>query len=128
MDRSTDPISRVVDSAHEDRLEFDWGAIQWLVTGRQIVDSRMTFGLSEIRPGQGNPAHYHPNCDEVLYLLDGEVDHWLGDDVYHLQPGMAIHIPTGLVHHALNRGTTVARMVIAYSSGDRQVIMLEDAQ
>jgi quercetin dioxygenase-like cupin family protein len=121
-------VNRVVDSAREKPLAFDWGTIRWLVSEGQIADSQLTFGLAEIQPGMGNPAHYHPNCDEVLYMLEGEIDHWLGEDSVHLGPGMALHIPTGLVHHAVNRGPGVARMALAYSSGDRQVVMLEGTQ
>ena len=84
--------------------------------------------MSEINAGMTNPKHYHPNCDEVLYLLEGEVDHSLGGDVVHLTPGMTMHIPTGMIHNAVNCGTIVARMVIAYSSGDRKAVMLEDGQ
>src|SRR5436305_1898039 len=97
---------------------FDWGTIQWLVSGRQLADCRLTFGYVEIEPGLKNPKHYHPNCDEALFLLEGELDHSLGDELFHLTPGMAIHIPTGVGHDAVNHGATVARMVVAYSSGD----------
>jgi quercetin dioxygenase-like cupin family protein len=105
---------------------FDWGSIQWLVNGRRLADSQLTFGYVEIKAGLKNPRHYHPNCDEVLYLLEGELDHSLGDDLYHLTAGMAIHIPTGIAHDAVNRGAQVARMVVAYSSGDRQTVMLQE--
>lgn len=124
-------------SEHEQRVAvvdqvtpsvFDWGAIHWLVSGQQFAGSQMTFGHVEIKPGHKNAKHYHPNCDEVLYLLEGELDHSVGDDVFHLTPGMAIHIPTGVGHDAINRGRTVARMVVAYSSGDRQTRMLEAGQ
>jgi quercetin dioxygenase-like cupin family protein len=119
-------ITRVMDGSREQADGFDWGTIQWLVSGRRIGDSRLTFGLSEIKPGCRNPRHYHPNCDEVLYVLEGEIDHSLGDLTYHLTPGMAIHIPTGTVHQAANTGTVVARLIIAFSSGDRQAVMLDD--
>ncbi len=107
---------------------FDWGTIQWLVTGRRIADSQMTFGYVEIQPGEKNVRHYHPNCDEVLFLLEGELMHSLGDERFPLSAGMAIHIPTGMHHDATNPGATVARMVVAYSSGDRQTVMLEAGQ
>jgi hypothetical protein len=41
---------------------------------------------------------------------------------------MAIHIPMGVPHDAANTGAVVARMVVAYSSGDRQTVMLEGGQ
>jgi quercetin dioxygenase-like cupin family protein len=107
-------------------MPFDWGSIQWLVSGSQIADARLTFGYVEIGAGQKNAKHLHPNCDEVLYLIEGELEHSLGDARFRLRPGMAIHIPTGVAHDAINRGASTARMVVAYSTPDRQTVTLED--
>jgi quercetin dioxygenase-like cupin family protein len=109
-------------------LPFDWGSIQWLVSDRQMADSRLTFGVVQINAGVRNPTHYHPNCDEVLFVLEGTLDHSLGAEMIRLTPGMAIHIPTGVPHHAVNVGATPARVVVAYSSGDRQTVMCETGQ
>jgi quercetin dioxygenase-like cupin family protein len=116
---------RVVDGSSPDPesvLTFDWGTIRWLISQRQIADSRLTFGVVQINPGTRNTRHYHPNCDEVLFVLEGELEHSLSDQVFQLTPGMAIHIPTGVPHDAVNRGSSVARVVVAYSSGDRQTV------
>ena len=99
-----------------------------MVSDQLQVDSQMTFGFVQIKPGVKNPRHFHPNCDEVLYLLEGELEHSLGNEHVHLRPGMAIHIPAGVEHDAVNRGAEMARMVVAYSSGDRQTVMCEAGQ
>jgi quercetin dioxygenase-like cupin family protein len=102
-----------------------WGSIQWLVTGATHPGSNLTFGYVEIEPGVKNPLMRHPNCDEVLYLLEGELDHSLEGELFHLEPGDAIHIPRGARHDAVNRGQTVARMVVAYDTGERQIEILD---
>lgn len=102
-----------------------WGNIQWLITGQSVPGSNMTFGYVEIAAGAKNPLMLHPNCDEVLYLLDGELDHSLDGFDYHLTPGDAIHIPRGSKHDAINRGAVAARMVVAYDTGDRQIRILD---
>ena len=104
---------------------FDWGSIQWLCSGQLFADAQQTCGYVQIEPGRKNPRHYHPNSDEVLFLLEGELDHSLGDAVHHLVPGMAIHIPQGVEHDAVNRGERTARMFVTYPTSDRQAIMLE---
>ena len=53
----------------------------------------MTFGVVYINAGEGNPVHYHPNCEELIYVLSGECDHSLGDEVIPLKPGMMLRIP-----------------------------------
>lgn len=105
--------------------QFPWGSIQWLCSGELAPDGNLTFGYVQIEPGHKNPRHYHPNSSEVLYLIEGELDHSLGDQVFHLTAGMTIFIPTGVTHDARNQGTVTARMVVAYPTGDRQAVMLE---
>jgi quercetin dioxygenase-like cupin family protein len=105
--------------------QFDWGAIQWLISGDLMDGANITFGFVEIEPGCKNPRHYHPNSDEVLYLIEGELNHSLGDSTFHLTAGMAIFIPQLTPHDAFNAGTKTARMVVAYPTGDRQMVALE---
>ncbi len=119
------PIRRVSSVDEVSTLGFDWGSIRWLVSGYQIEDAQITFGFVEINARASNVRHYHPNCDEVLYVLAGELDHGLGDEVFRLTPGMAIHIPAGVWHSAINRSDVVARVVVAYSTGDRQTVTSE---
>lgn len=99
-----------------------------MVTGQQHADGEITFGYVQIEPGQKNPRHYHPNSSEVLFLIEGELDHSLGDENFHLTAGMSIFIPIGVEHDARNNGGITARMVVAYPTGDRQAVMLEAGQ
>ena len=126
--QTTEQASPVVVVTRDTQYEIPWGFMQWLCSGAQFADAQQTFGYVEINPGQKNPRHLHPNSDEVLYLLEGELDHWIDDQVFHLTRGMAIHIPQGAQHDARNTGTTVARMVVAYPTADRQVVMCEVGQ
>jgi quercetin dioxygenase-like cupin family protein len=105
--------------------KFAWGQIQWLISGELVPNANITFGYVEIESGRKNPRHVHPNSDEVLYLLEGELEHSVGDELFHLTPGMAIFIPQGAEHDALSSGAQTARMVVAYPTGDRQAVMLE---
>jgi quercetin dioxygenase-like cupin family protein len=104
---------------------FPWGSIQWLCSNEFFADANLTFGYVQIEAGQKNPRHYHPNSSEVLFLIEGELDHSVGDQVFHLTAGKSIFIPLGVEHDARNGGTTTARMVVAYPTGDRQAVMLE---
>lgn len=123
--RQTGPTV-VVNGASENRMP--WGYMQWLCSGTLFADAQQTVGYVEIAPGAKNPKHLHSNSDEVLYLLEGELDHSLGDTVHHLTPGMAIHIPQDVPHDAHNPGATVARMIVTYPTADRQVVMCEAGQ
>jgi quercetin dioxygenase-like cupin family protein len=118
--------ARLVPPGGGETIAFPWGRLSWLCTGERIPDARQTFGVAEILPGCKNPRHYHPNCDEVLYLLEGEIDHTLGDEVHRLTAGAMLHIPANVRHDARNVGAVPARMVIAYDAPDRQAVFLEE--
>ncbi|TVY07924.1 cupin domain-containing protein [Paenibacillus cremeus] len=103
-------------------IEENWGRIQWLC-GKEIdPEAEMTFGMVYINAGVSNPRHVHPNCEEFIFVLSGECDHTLGDESFHLEPGMMLRIPRGVPHNAKTTSWEPCRMIIAYSSADRQTI------
>lgn len=106
--------------------KFDWGSIQWLCNGEMLDDAEQTFGFVQILAGANNPEHIHPNSDEVLFLLEGELDHSLGEEIYRIKPGMTIHIPRGVAHNAVNVSDVTAKMLVAYPTEDRQAEFLHE--
>ena len=86
----------------------------------------MTFGMVYLNAGEENPLHYHPNCEELLYILSGKCDHRLGDDAFPMKEGMMIRIPRGVKHNAINTGWQPVTMIVCYSAADRQTIFCED--
>ena len=100
--------------------QFPWGRITWLVSGTIAPGTSTTFGVVTIEPGQSNPVHLHPNCEEILYVVSGECDHSLGEEWVHLKPGDAIRVPPNVRHNAVNRGAAPLKCVVAYSAPDRR--------
>lgn len=103
-------------------LEQDWGSIQWLCSKEIDSESELTFGMVYIHAGQSNPRHVHPNCEEIIFVLSGECDHSLGDEMHHLKPGMMLRIPRNVWHNAVTTSWEPCRMILAYSAPDRQTI------
>ena len=112
---------KVTHAADTPAQTFPWGEIRWLHSGETGAEG-LTVGQVIINPGRGNSIHSHPNCEEVLYLIAGELEHTCGDEgTYTLKPGMSIHIPAGVKHNARCTSAEPARMLVAYSSAHRQV-------
>jgi len=99
--------------------------ITWLVNAELVPGAEITVGLVEIDAGESNPLHYHPNCEEALYLFEGTLDHRIGADVVSIGPGDTIHVPTGVHHQATNTGDVTARMIVAYPTGTREMVVVE---
>lgn len=99
---------------------FGWGSLTWVSNAKVTGTENLTVGLVTMNPGQSNPKHSHPNCDEVLYMIQGEVDHSLGGDMHHLKAGDFIVIPRGVPHDAVNTGTELVKMLVTYDTGVRE--------
>lgn len=98
----------------------NWGALAWMVGAKEMPGAEQTFGVVTINPGQRNPLHSHPNCEELLYVVSGECDHLLGDQLFHLRPGSVIRIPRGVRHWAKCTSPEAMIAVISFSSPERR--------
>ena len=110
----------VTGAGQGEALDFDWGHIVWTVARSLGNSATMTFGLVSINAGAANPRHRHPNCDEILHVLSGKIEHSLGDQRFEMNSGDTISIPTGVWHNARALGEQDAQMVICFSSADRE--------
>lgn len=112
----------VLRSAEAVLEEFDWGQLRWF-TGKKIGNSETTtVGQCVLRAGCENFRHYHPNCEEILQVIQGSIRHALGDDVYEMRAGDTIVIPPNVVHSARNVGDEDAVLTIIFSTADRQTV------
>lgn len=114
--------------AHSENLEietFDWGTLRWLCNDKLSRGAEQTLGICHIRPGCKNPVHYHPNCEEVLYMLAGTGLHSLDGDAVSLKVGSTIRIPAGVRHNLRNDGDEEIVCLISFSSGRRETVFLE---
>ncbi len=73
-----------------------------------------------MQPHHEPTRHRHPNCDEILHVISGRIEHSLGDQFFELGPGDTISIPAGVWHGARVLGEAPAEMTISFSSADRQ--------
>ena len=101
-------------------IDQPWGKLTWLASRSLGNSTTMTFGHVIIPANQENPRHRHPNCDEILHLLSGRLEHSLGDQRFIVEPGDTVSIPAGQWHNAKSLDGVEAVMVICFSSADRE--------
>src|SRR5438552_1789662 len=66
------PAVTVTDAEQLPTEKFPWGTLKWLCNAKLAPGAMQTVGIAEILPGKRNPLHYHPNCEEVLYVISGQ--------------------------------------------------------
>ena len=115
-------------STHAEQLPiqtFDWGTLQWLCNGTVLPGTMQTVGVCHLFAGKSNPLHYHPNCEEILYVQQGTGKHLLDDAWIPVRPGSVVRIPVGMKHQLVNEGADALITLIVFSSADRQTVFLE---
>jgi len=105
-------------------VKYPWGWIRWLMSGKIDPEASQTLGIVQINPGQRNPLHMHPNCEELLYVISGSAENVIGNKKVTIGPGDLVRIPKGVPHQAITIGNKPFEAVISYSSNDRQVVNL----
>jgi quercetin dioxygenase-like cupin family protein len=100
----------------------DFGSVQWAVRADDPPGAESTVGLATFAAGKSNVEHVHLNCEEVVYVLDGEVEHTLGAQRTVLRAGDLIVVPRGVPHRLLNVSAAPVRAYIVFSSPDRQFV------
>ena len=100
----------------------DFGSVHWAVREGHPHGAELTIGLAVFDAGKSNVEHIHPNCEEVVYVLDGEVEHTLGDQATRLRAGDLIVVPRNVPHRLINRGGAACRTYIVFSSPDRHFV------
>jgi len=94
------------------------------MNGKIDPEASQTLGIVQINPGQRNPLHMHPNCEELLYVISGSAENIIGNSKVIIRPGDLVRIPKGMPHQAITIGNKPFRAVISYSSNDRQIVNL----
>jgi quercetin dioxygenase-like cupin family protein len=111
-----------------DEVEPDvapFGEMRWLLNGDRSPGTAFTLGEVTIHAGRKNPLHVHDNAEEVLFLIEGTLEHRVGDETFTLHPGDVIRVPRGVPHDARSTGDGDARMVVAFDHPHRTFESLE---
>jgi quercetin dioxygenase-like cupin family protein len=79
-----------------------WGRHEWLSRPGLTDAKQVLFVRVDMPPGKGHQFHYHPTREEIIYILDGRAEQWVGRESRLLGPGESAHIPMNTVHGIYN--------------------------
>jgi len=71
----------------------------------------------EVKPGGGVEPHYHRGHSDSFYILEGELEVHVGDEVVSALPGMYVLAPPGVVHFFRNVSAAPARVLNLHTPG-----------
>lgn len=94
----------------------------------QATNGSIGFLEATSAPGFGAPRHIHYDCDEVFYVLGGEFEFLLGEQVVTGRPGSFVFVPRGTVHEPRVVGPAPGRVLIAFVPGGQEAAFHEFAE
>jgi mannose-6-phosphate isomerase-like protein (cupin superfamily) len=102
--------------------QFSWGSMCWLSSTSITGAKGTSVARLVIDPEMKTESHFHPNCEEVLLLVSGQVEHEIGGSRISHDVGECVLIPAGVAHHSTNLGSGSAELIVVYSSGSREFV------
>jgi len=90
-----------------------------LVGASTVKSARPELSLLEfdVKPGGGVQPHFHKRHSDSFYVLEGEVEFHVGDEVVHGAPGAYVLAPPGVVHFFRNMSDKPARILNLHTPG-----------
>lgn len=97
---------RVIDLNRQTREEWRPGVLTRMRTSAVNGAAQLCIFEQWCETGHGAPTHLHA-VEEVLCVLDGEADVWIGDEHATVTSGQLVIVPAGRKHGFSNTGATV---------------------
>jgi quercetin dioxygenase-like cupin family protein len=91
-----------------------WGFSRWLSHPASTGAKQMAALDANLLAGKGHSFHKHPDQEEVLCVIEGEVKQWLDREKRTLRAGDAIFIAPGVVHATFNVSKQDARLLVSF--------------
>ena len=106
---------KFVSSAEARRDELSWGSLAWFSS--PTVSHAKDLVVLELTLTSGNchNFHKHPNQEEVIYLIEGEIEQWIDREKRLLRAGDSAFIGADVVHATFNVSARQAKLLAILS-------------
>ena len=91
-----------VTAAEAIRVQSPWTLDEWLCRSDLVKNEHLLLVRATIKPNGGHPFHCHPAREEIIYVLSGRAEQWVGKEFRIIGPGEMAFIPKGEVHGTYN--------------------------
>ena len=106
----------IVFEAGEGKALVARGSTMFFKATRASTNGAFSFMERTLPPGgRKPPPHIHTNCEEAFYVLDGEIEFFLGDDTVVGRPGSFVLVPGGVSHTFGNAAPAASRLLIIHA-------------
>ena len=100
---------RIIDHAGQEREAWRPGVLTRMRVSALTGAAQLCVFEQWCDPGCGAPAHLH-TVEEVLTVLDGCAEIWVGEESATVRAGQSVIVPAGHRHGFRNAGETMLHM------------------
>jgi putative monooxygenase len=83
------------------------------------------LGHLEVVPGAEITTHIHPDTEEAMVIIEGELEAVLGDEIVTLGPGDTVLAPAGIKHGFVNRSGAKAALLACFPKTQFERVTLD---
>lgn len=93
---------RFVTAAEKVDFVSPWTLEEWLCRHDVVNNQELLMVRANMEPFRSHPFHTHPTREEIIYIVSGRAEQWVGHQKRILGPGEMAFIPKGEVHGTYN--------------------------
>jgi quercetin dioxygenase-like cupin family protein len=95
--------------------DFPWCHVEWMCNSELIGAKQLLLVRATFPPGEAHNFHRHPAREEIIYVIEGRAEQWVGKEKRLLDTGELAHIPCNVPHATFNPGPRALRFLAILS-------------
>lgn len=99
------------DSSEAQHERVPWGTLAWFSSPGSTGTANLVVVEVRFDPDSGHNFHKHPNQEEVIYVVEGEIEQWVGTEKRTLRAGDSAFISKDEVHASFNERDRAAKIL-----------------
>lgn len=93
---------RFVTDAESVKFVSPWTLEEWICRSDIVKNEHLMLVRANMDPFRSHPFHHHPTREELIYIISGQAEQWVGKEHRILKPGEMAFIPMGEIHGTYN--------------------------
>ena len=95
-------LRRFVTAAEKVDFVSPWTLEEWICRGDVVDNQQLLLVRANMEPFRSHPFHHHPTREELIYIIAGRAEQWVGKNHRILGSGEMAFIPMGEIHGTYN--------------------------
>lgn len=110
-------ISPFITEAEAIKEDFKGRTNYWMCRPEITNAKDLQICRAVLPAGEGHGFHHHPDLEEAIYVVEGEIEQWVGREKQTLKVGEVAHMRPGVVHATFNVSDKDAVILAILSPG-----------